>query len=111
MKILFAVSNENVSDAIVKSYQKNYNDTITYKNVFYFNAIIKEIQRDKQYDRIIISEDLEPFANNNYNAIDKFIYERLEAISSEIKDFSDKRIPIILICTDRRTKSSAMIKN
>ncbi len=110
MKILFAVSNENVSDAIVKSYQKNYNDTITYKNVFYFNAIIKEIQRDKQYDRIIISEDLEPFANNNYNAIDKFIYERLEAISSEIKDFSDKRIPIILICTDRRTKSSAMIK-
>lgn len=109
MRILFAVSNENVSDAIVKSYHKNYNDTITFKNVFYFNAIIKEIQRDRSYDRIIISEDLEPFANNNYDAIDKFIYERLEAISEEINDFADTRIPIILICTDRRTKSSGMI--
>ena len=109
MKILFAVSNENVSDAIVKSYQKNYNDSITYKNVFYFNAIIKEIQRDKEYDRIIISEDLEPFANNNYDAIDKFIFERLDAIVSEIKYFAEKRIPIILICTDRRTKTSPMI--
>ena len=66
MRILFAVSNENVSDAIVKSYHKNYNDTITFKNVFYFNAIIKEIQRDRTYDRIVVSEDLEPFANNNY---------------------------------------------
>lgn len=110
MKILFAVSNENVSDAIVKSYQKNYNDTVTYKNVFYFNAIVKEVQRDRTYDRIIVSEDLEPFANNNYEAIDKFIYERLDNISTEINDFSDKRIPIILVCTDRRTKSSSMIK-
>ena len=110
MRILFAVSNENVSDAIVKSYHKNNSDTITFKNVFYFNAIIKEIQRDRSYDRIIISEDLEPFANNNYDAIDKFIYERLESISEEINDFADTRIPIILICTDRRTKSSAMIQ-
>ena len=109
MRILFAVSNENVSDAIVKSYHKNYNDTITFKNVFYFNAIIKEIQRDRTYDRIVVSEDLEPFANNNYDAIDKFIYERLEAISEEINDFADAKIPIILICTDRRTKSSSMI--
>ena len=110
MKILFAVSNENISDAIVKSYQKNYNEAVTYKNVFYFNAIIKEIQRDRTYDRIIISEDLEPFANNNYDAIDKFIFERLDSIAMEINDFSDKRIPIILICTDRRTKPSNMIK-
>lgn len=109
MRILFAVSNENVSDAIVKSYHKNYSDTITFKNVFYFNAIIKEIQRDRSYDRIIISEDLEPFANNNYDAIDKFIFERLESISEEINDFADSKIPIILICTDRRTKSSSMI--
>ena len=109
MRILFAVSNENVSDAIVKSYHKNYSDTITFKNVFYFNAIIKEIQRDRTYDRIIISEDLEPFANNNYDAIDKFIFERLESISEEINDFADSKIPIILICTDRRTKSSSMI--
>ena len=43
MRILFAVSNENVSDAIVKSYHKNYNDTITFKNVFYFKHFSKHI--------------------------------------------------------------------
>lgn len=35
--------------------------------MYYFNAIIKELQRDKSYDRIVISEDLQPFSNNNYD--------------------------------------------
>ena len=75
MKVLFAVSNENISTQIVKRYQKEYKEIISYKNMYYFNAIIKELQRDKSYDRIVISEDLEPFANNNYDAIDKFLFE------------------------------------
>jgi hypothetical protein len=76
MKVLFAVSNENISTQIVKKYQKDYKEIITYKNMYYFNAIVKELQRDKSYDRIVISEDLEPFANNNYDAIDKFLFEK-----------------------------------
>ena len=52
MKILFAVSNENVSNKIVDSYQKKYGEAVSYKNVFYFNAIIREIHKDKTYDRI-----------------------------------------------------------
>ena len=56
MKVLFAVSNEEVSEAIVKRYQKNYKEIISYKNVYYFNAILKELQKDKNYDRIVISE-------------------------------------------------------
>ena len=67
MKVLFAVSNEEVSEAIVKRYQKNYKEIISYKNVYYFNAILKELQKDNTYDRIVVSEDLEPFANNNYD--------------------------------------------
>ena len=47
-EVLFAVSNEEISEAIVKKYQKNYKEIISYKNVYYFNAILKEIQKDKK---------------------------------------------------------------
>ena len=109
MKVLFAVSNENISESIVKKYQKEYKEIISYKNVYYFNAILKEIQKDKTYDRIVISEDLEPFANNNYEQINKFIFEKLDSISDEASDISGNDTPIILICTDRRTKSEPIL--
>ncbi len=109
MKVLFAVSNESISDAIVKKYQKDYKEIISYKNVYYFNAILKEIQRDKTYDRIIISEDLEPFANNDYEAIDRFIFDKLDSISDEAIDNKGEDTPIILICTDRRTKGEQIL--
>jgi len=46
MKVLFAVSNEEISELIVKKYQKEYKQIISYKNVYYFNAILKEIQKE-----------------------------------------------------------------
>ena len=46
MKVLFAVNNENISTQIVKKYQKDYKEIISYKNMYYFNAIVKELQRD-----------------------------------------------------------------
>ena len=109
MKVLFAVSNENISTQIVKKYQKEYKEIISYKNMYYFNAIVKELQRDKSYDRIVISEDLEPFANNNYDAIDKFLFEKLDNISDEATGINGEDIPIILISTDRRTKSEPIL--
>ena len=109
MKTLFAVSNENVSNKIVDSYRKKYGNTLSFKNVFYFNAIIKEIQKDKTYDRIVISEDLEPFANNNYDVIDKFILQRLQEVAEYGINQDGKKIDIIVICTDRRTKSSFVL--
>lgn len=108
MKVLFAVSNENISTQIVKKYQKDYKEIISYKNMYYFNAVVKELQRDKSYDRIVIGEDLEPFSNNNYDAIDKFIFDKLDSISDEATG-SEGDIPIILICADRRTKSEPML--
>lgn len=109
MKVLFAVSNEGISEAIVKQYQKNYKEIISYKNVYYFNAILKEIQKDKSYDRIVISEDLEPFANNNYDTIDRFLFEKLDSISDESSNTEGTDIPIILIATDRRAKGDAIL--
>ncbi len=109
MKVLFAVNNENISESIIKRYQQDYKEIISAKNVYYFNAIIKELQRDKTYDRIVISEDLEPFSNNNYDAIDKFIFDKMDNISDEATNQSGNDIPIILICADRRAKSETVL--
>ena len=109
MKVLFAVSNEEISESIVKKYQKEYKQIISYKNVYYFNAILKELQKDKTYDRVVISEDLEAFTNTQYDQIDKFIFEKLDGISDEAASSTGKDIPIILICSDRRAKSEEML--
>ena len=106
---MFAVGNEKISEAIIKEYQQNYKEIITGKNVYYFNAIQKELQKDKSYDRIIISEDLEAFSNNNYDEIDRFIFGKLDNISDEAANNSGEDIPIILICNDRRNKSETFL--
>ena len=109
MKVLFAVNNDDISNAILKKYQKNYREILSYKNVYYFNAIVKELQKDRTYDRVVISEDLEPFANNNYDAIDKFLFEKLDNISDEATNEEGNDTDIIFICSDRRNKSDSML--
>ncbi len=109
MKVLFAVSNDEISESIVKRYQKEYKEIISYKNVYYFDAILKELQKDKTYDRVVISEDLEAFTSTQYDQIDKFIFEKLDSISDEASNAKGTDIPIILICSDRRTKSEQLL--
>lgn len=109
MKVLFAVSNENMSQAIIKKYQAEYKQIISYKNVYYFNAILKELQRDKTYDRIVIGEDLEQYVNSDYEQMDKFLFDRLDSISDEASNINGEDIPIILICTERRNKSEQIL--
>ena len=109
MKVLFAVSNENTSQAIIKKYQTEYKKIISYKNVYYFNAILKELQRDKTYDRVVISEDLEQYVNTDYEQMDKFLFDRLDSISDEASNAKGEDIPIILICTERRNKSEPIL--
>lgn len=109
MKVLFAVNNEHISDSIIKKYQQDYRELISSKNVYYFNALLKELQEDKSYDRIVIGEDLEMFSNNNYDVMDKFIFDKLDKVSDEASNASGEDIPIILICTDRRSKSDPIL--
>ena len=97
MKVLFAVSNENITTSVISKYQQKYKEIVTSKNVYYFNAIIKELQNDRSYDAIVIGEDLEPISNNNYDVIDKFIIEKLDIISDEASKSSGEDIPIIFI--------------
>ena len=109
MKVLMAISNKEMSDLIVKQYQKDYKEIITFKNVYYFNAILKELQRDKTYDRVLISEDLEQYVNTDYEQMDNFIFGRLDSISDEAVNIRGEDIPIILICEDRRSKSEPIL--
>ena len=37
MKVLFALSDDKATENIVKEYQKEYKEIISYKNVYYFN--------------------------------------------------------------------------
>lgn len=107
MKVLFAVHDEKVSLSIVKKYQKEYKEIISYKNVYYFNAILKELQRDKTYDRVVIDEELEEFTSTSYEEKDKFIFNKLDNITDEASNGKD--MPIILICSERRTKSEDIL--
>ena len=109
MRVLFAVNNEKISEAITKKYQSMYKEIISGKNVYFFNAIIKELQKDKSYDRIVIGEDLESYANNNYEVIDNFLYDKLDSISDEASNSREGDIPIILIATDRRERRDSLL--
>lgn len=109
MKVLFAVSNENISEAIIKKYQENFKEVISYKNVYYFNAIIKEIQKDNTYDRIVISEDLEVFSSNNAVAADKFLFTKMEKITEEAIKKDGSRLPIIYISNEKRKKGDSFL--
>ena len=109
MKVLFAVSNDKMSETIIKQYEKQYKEIINYKNVYYFNAILKELQRDKTYDRIVISEDLEQYASSDHEQMDNFIFGRLDSISDEASNAKGEDIPIILICEERRVKGEELL--
>ena len=109
MKVLFAVNNDKISEAVIKKYPKEYKELLSYKNVYYFNAILKEIQNDKSYDRIVISEDLEPFVNTNHDSIDNFIFNHLDKISDEAQGNDGREMSIILICSERRTFGSNIL--
>lgn len=109
MKVLFAVSNENISEAIIKKYKEKYNELITYKNVYYFNAVIKELQNNYTYDRIVISEDLEVFSNSNELSIDKFLLNKLTRIVDEGKRQDGTTIPIVFLASEKRKFGSQQL--
>ena len=109
MKVLFAINDENIVSEITSRYQQKYKEIITSKSVYYFNAILNELQNEKDYDAIVIGEDLEPIADNNYDRIDRFILEKMDEVSDEASQQSGQDIPIILICSDRRTRNDPVL--
>ena len=116
MRVLFAVSNsensnEDIVDIICNEYQKQYKKIISYKRVFYYDAIVNEIKqtRDNQYDRIIISEDFEKNISDSYESEDINLYKHLDEITDEAYKDDGTSIPIILLGSDRRSERDPII--
>ena len=101
MKVLFAIGNEQTSKKVAEKYYNKYGEELEYKNVFYFKALLEEVKKDKTYDRIVISEDLEQFYVKSIEAFDRIIFNYIDGITDEIEDSE-----IIFICSDRRTKQN-----
>ncbi len=106
MKVLFAMSEREQSSVnnVVARYYEKYGEVLEYKNVFYFRALIAEVKENKNYDRIVISEDLEQFRARDLEQIDRFLFNNIDKITDEIQDTD-----IIFICSDRREKGDPFI--
>ena len=99
MKVLFALGSEQTSKRVAEKYLEKYGEEMEYKNVFYFKALLDEVKKDKSYDRIVISEELEQFGLKNVEAFDKFIFNNVDNVTDEVEDCE-----IIFICSDRRSR-------
>lgn len=66
MKVLFAIEDEsNIIDSLARKYKIDFDKKMTYTEAKNFTAIMKEIQQNNDYDRIIISEDFDQKINNS----------------------------------------------
>ena len=105
MKVLFAINNEQISKAIIDKYAELYNQDLEVKNVYYFKALIEELKANKSYNRIVIFEDLERFPNDNMEAIDQYLFNKIDSVTDEVNN-SD----IIFVCQEKRTNSDKLLK-
>jgi len=95
MKVLFAVSNEKITEQVVAKYQVMYNELLSYKEVYYYNAVVKELEKTKDYNAIVIDESLESVSNDKG---DQYLLNNLDAITDVAVNNDNTQIPIILIC-------------
>ncbi len=104
MKVLIAINNDAISEAIGNYYKKEYGEALEIKNVYYFKALLEEIKLNF-YDRIIIHEELEPFSTSNIEVIDSNLFSIVDKISDEGKGET-----IILICSERRKRDDKLVR-
>lgn len=96
MKVLFALSTDKVSDLIVQRYQQKYGEMLDFKKVYFFDAILRELEKDTSYDSIIIDESLEgKFKDDD-------LVKRIATISTAAVKGDNTKIPLILILTPER---------
>ena len=97
MKVLFGLSSEDTVKSIVKYYEEKYNEKLEYKIAYYFGQFRQEIEKG-DYDRAVLSEDLEKLPTKSYAEADKQIFQYIDKITNslEAKD-------LILITSERRS--------
>ena len=107
MKVLFAVSNEKITEQVVAKYQVMFNELLSYKEVYYYNAIVKELEKNKDYNAIVIDESLESVSNDKG---DQYLLNNLDAITDIAVNNENTQIPIILICKADRQPSEEFLE-
>ncbi len=107
MKVLFAVSNEKITEQVVAKYQVMYNELLSYKEVYYYNAIVKELEKNKDYNAIVIDESLESVSNDKG---DQYLLNNLDAITDIAVNNDNTQIPIILICKADRQPAEEFLE-
>ena len=104
MKVLFAIGNAQTSKSVADKYYQKYGEQLEYKDVFYFRALLEEVRKDSSYDRIVVSEELEPIKAVTIEEIDKVIFSNMDVLTDEAQNSS-----IAFIASDRRTKSDSLM--
>lgn len=99
MKVLFAVSSEKISELVINKYQKLNNEVLIYKNVYYYNSVIKELETVKDYDVIVLDENLEEISNDKH---DKNLISILDKITDISINKNEQIIPVVLITKENR---------
>ncbi len=96
MKVLFGISNQATVEGIVKFYEEKYHEKLDYKIAGYFKNFSSEIATG-EYDRAVLSEELEKMPTKSYAEADKLIFEYIDGITNnfEARD-------LILVCSERR---------
>ena len=107
MKVLFAVSNEKITEQVVAKYQVMYNKLLSYKEVYYYNAVVKELEKIKDYNAIVIDESLESVSNDKG---DQYLLNNLDAITDVAVNNENTQIPIILICKADRQPAEEFLE-
>ena len=107
MKVLFAVSNEKITEQVVAKYQIIYNELLSYKEVYYYNAVVKELEKTKNYNAIVIDESLESVSNDKG---DQYLLNNLDAITDVAVNNENTQIPIILICKADRQPAEEFLE-
>ena len=107
MKVLFAVSNEKITEQVVAKYQVMFNELLSYKEVYYYNAIVKELEKNKDYNAIVIDESLESVSNDKG---DQYLLNNLDAITDIAVNNENTQIPIILICKADRQPAEEFLE-
>ena len=106
MKVLFAIGSDQRSKNIADRYYDKFGETLEYKNVYYFKALLEEVRNNKTYNVIVIHEELEQYAAKDIEQFDRKLYAYVDSITDEIQNTD-----IVYICSDRRTKEDKFVVN
>ena len=96
MKVLFGLSNEDTVKGIVKFYEDKYKEKLEYKIAYYFKNFSSEIATG-DYDRAVLSEELEKMPTKSYAEADKLLFEYIDGITNNFEARN-----LILITSERR---------